>query len=85
MTFTKNELIGMLDGDDLLAQRALAARRQAFEANPRAYSQSESEQIWMDSYRSWGKIHERFNLDPLRAWRCDPASGAVFYTGEDLE
>lgn len=79
---TKQELIGYMSPELLITARSAAVRHDAFEDNPRAYSQSEGERVWMDYYRMVGDIIKELQVESHRNWRFGVGDGAVWYDVE---
>jgi hypothetical protein len=72
-------LIAKLSDEDLRRWRMVSARRNALESNPRAYSATESEQIWMAYYTLAGEFIERHGVEDHRDWKISAAAGEIFY------
>jgi len=72
-------LIARLSDEDLRRWRMVGARKAALEANPEAYSATESEQIYMSYFTLSGEFVERYGVQDYRDWRISSAAGEIFY------
>lgn len=72
-------VIGTLSAEDLARWRILAARQEALNARPEAWSRSEIEAHALEHYRFRAEIAAKFEIDDTRDWRISPWTGVVFY------
>ena len=71
--------IGQILASELDRIRAVNIRRQAFDQNPRAYSATEGEQIYMAMTRVEAEVLEMFDIDETRIWKFSSLNGVVYY------
>lgn len=76
-------IAGKLDAEDLMIYRGLAAKREAMQRNPRAYSGSEHEQLEMQWFRFFGTATEKYGLDDSRAIGISAHGGTIIYGSWD--
>lgn len=75
------EVIGKLSAEDLNLLRITRAKLAAVQANPRAYSATETERAYLDDMRINGDICERYGIDSTRSYIISTYSGDIYYDG----
>jgi len=74
-----SEVIGRLNGDDLLRWRKLVARDTAIHIHPPHWSREEICHHLLESQRFRAEVAARFEVDDTRSWRISAWTGVIWY------
>lgn len=72
-------VIGKLTEGELTRWRALCARQEGVEKNPRVYSKEDTEAVVLSYYRMCDEIARAYDIDDSRNWKVSPFTGVIYY------